>query len=236
MILRIWHIFFFLLFYISAVFSQESIENAEKTTVTDTDVQLIEFSLDLVTPTGIFGNNIDGSIGGFSVRYLNQTKSKSYSMLGVQISYTHIGGLSATIQDFVDFNNDTRSNFISAEFIYRNYLPYYNKFMEPFVEFGIGPQFHYTSTNSTLFDEAGTTDFFFDATDFGFVAHLDIGTTIKVWNTIFVVLKASYYNGVAVTYDVPMEEVVTEFPIDSFNQFTSQTNHFRFHFGIAYGF
>ena len=65
------------------------------------------------------------------------------------------------------------------------------------------------------------------------MAHVDIGTTVKLWNNLFAILKASYNNGVAVTYDVPMETVVTEFPIDSFNQLTSQTNHFRFHFGLA---
>ncbi len=233
MIPKVLHILFFLSISMASLSGQESVEEVVIDTIVSEDVKLIELSFDLVSPTGIFGDNIDRTIQGLSFRYLNQTNSKSYSMLGVQVNYAHIGSLNATIQDFIDFNSETRSNFVSLELIYRYYLPYYNKAIEPFVEFGLGPQIFYTGTSTTLFDDQGSSDFFFESSDLGVVAHVDIGTTVKLWNNLFAILKASYNNGVAVTYDVPMETVVTEFPIDSFNQLTSQTNHFRFHFGLA---
>ncbi len=232
MIPKVLSIFFFLITSLGYMSAQEIKEVVVDTSVSD-NVKLVELSYDLISPTGIFGNNIDRTVSGFSFRYLKQSKSKSYSLLGVQISFTHIGSLDATIQDFIDFNSESRSNFVSAELIYRYYSPYYNKFLEPFVEFGLGPQIFFTGTSITFFDDQGSSDFFFEGNDLGFVAHVDIGTSVKIWNNVFGIVKASYNNGVAATYDVPMNTVVTEFPIDSFNQLTSQTNHFRFHFGLA---
>lgn len=218
--------------------SAQSSETSDSTTieVPIEDVNMVELTFDRTFPLGPFGTNIGRDLNGFSARYLNQTKSESYSLIGIQFAFVHIGSLDGTVFDVVNFTDETSSNIVSLELIYRLYLPYYYKIVEPFVEFGLGPQVFYTSTSTTFLDGSNETDFNFNAADFGFVAHAEVGVTIKLVRNLFATTKFGYTNGIATTYDVPQEELTTEFPLDSFSQLTSQTNNLRFHIGLSYTF
>lgn len=219
----------------SAGHAQDTEKKTETEVIVNENVKMIEFSVDPISPTGRFKDNLEGNLTGLSFRYLDQRKSSAYSFFGIQISYAHIGALSNTISDVIQFNDDTSSNFASAEVIYRHYLPYFYKIVEPFIEFGLGPKMFYTFTSTTFLDEAGTSEFSFDSTQFGMVFHADIGVTIRLYNRLFAMAKIGFNSGTATTYDVP-GELVTEFPLDSFMQNTSQTNFLKTSLGLAFAF
>ncbi len=220
---------------ITEVIGQEVEVEGEETY--NEDVSMVEFTIDRLLLQNTFKNNIGRNLTGFSVSLLNQRSAPGYSFFGLNVNFVSIGSLSGTVNSgFDSFNDDTGSNFISALFIYRHYLPLYFKSIEPFFEVGIGPQFLYTSTTTTFFDSQGTSEINFEESDFGLAYGLDIGVTVKIVNQLFALVKFGFYGGTATTYLVPQEEVTTNFPVDSFDTRTSQTNYLKLQVGLAYAF
>lgn len=212
-------------------------ENDEKVEEVIEDVSLFEFTLDGIVPLGNFGTNLDKNLTGYTVTYLNQREAKSYSFYGIQMSRYGLGALSGTISSSgVAFTDRTNSVMVSLHGLYRQFTPFYLKRIEPFFELAIGPQFLYTGTSTTFFDDNSSTEYNFEETDFGLSYGIGVGATIKVVPQFFVLVKAHYFGGTSVNYLLPSETLQTEFPADSFRLRSSQLNYIKLQIGLTYSY
>jgi len=203
----------------------------------DTQVGLMEFSFDFVNPTGNFKDYLNKDLGGFSFSIMGQTRSKNYSFFGMHLSRYSLGTLSADINDGgFSYNDRSSTKLWTFQGIFRQYTPFYFKIVEPFVELGLGPQFIYTGTTTTFFDEDSTTEFNFDETGLGMSYSISVGFNCKIVDQVFASVKFGFYGGTSTAYLVPQESVTTEFPINSFSLRSSQLNYLKVQIGAAYAF
>lgn len=199
------------------------------------DISFVDFYLDINRPLQEFKKSIAETYIGFSFSYMVQRRVEQYSFFGIQLSYAHYGALSNTVstQGFEDFNDNTGSNSLGLQFLYRYYTPFFYKTIEPFIEIGLGPQVFYTQTTTTFFDENNSSEVNFEEADLGLLYSVSLGSNIKIYEMVFGIIKFSYQGGSAMSYLVPQDMLSSEIPIDSFDATQSSTQHFSFQLGIA---
>jgi len=215
---------------------EEEETTAETTEEVNEDVNLFELTFDGLFPLGNFGGNLDKNLTGWTVTYLNQRSSKSYSFFGLQFSRYGIGSLSGLVNsNGLEFSDLTKSVMVSMHGLYRQFTPFYLKRLEPFFELSFGPQFLYTGTSTTFFDN-DSTEYNFEETSLGISYGIGVGATIKVYPQFFVLVKAHYFGGTSASYLIPSETVQTEFPADSFTLRSSQINYVKVQLGLTYSY
>lgn len=226
----------FLSLVISVGFSQEA--ETEDEEVLNDDVTMFEFSIDRLFLLDNFKNNVGKNLIGLSCSILNQREAEGYSFFGVNVNFSHIGSESGDvlIGGISSFNDNTSSNFTSVLFVYRHYLPFYYKILEPYFEVGVGPQYFFTTTTTTYFDTESASEINFEESDFGLAYGMNLGLTIKIVNRLFALVKVGYYGGTATSYLTPDDTDLANYPVDRFDQRTSQTNFLKIQFGAAYSF
>jgi len=226
----------------SFLFAQEEEQTEEVQTVEAEqeiieDVSFVELTFDYLMTTSSFKNNIEKDLYGFTFSYLNQIKSKSYSFFGLQLSRYGLGGRSGTVADRgFTFTDDTQTVYYTLHLLYRYYLPFYYKTVEPYLELGAGPQTIYTRTSTTFLDEGSTSELSFEETSWGFSYGLSVGFTVKFYEQFFAIIKAGYFSSNANTYLVHREELDFVLPADNFDLRNSQLSYFKFQLGAAYSF
>ncbi len=227
---------FVLLLSSNRAYSQDTSEE-EPEYVVNEDVRLLEFAIDQLSPVGNFRSLIDSKPIGFTFSFLRQRNSeKNYSFFGVQFSRYGFGGHSGVVSTTLfPFEDITNTVLVSAHVLYRQFTPFYHKSIEPFFEFGLGPNFVYTGTNTTFINDSST-EYNFEQTDLGLSYGLGAGVTIKAADQFFLVLKAHYYGGNALSFLVPDDELTTEFPVDSFRLRSSQLNYLKLQLGVTYSY
>ena len=231
--------FWFLFINTTCSIAQDSIPNDTVGTEQASNVvNFFEVNFDYLLPGGSFKNNIDKNLAGFSLSYLKQLESKSnYSFWGLHLSRFNLGGRSGLVSDNgFSFNDDTETIYYTLHFLYRHYLPFFYKTIEPYVELAAGPQTIYTRTNTTFIDELSTTEINFDETSFGLSYGLSLGVSVKIYQQFFLGLSAGYFSSNASTYLVHREDLDFEFPVDNFDRRNSQLNYFKFRMGVLYSF
>ena len=226
-----------LLLFLMTVSFTMLLSQAEETDTSyiDSNARLIEASFDINSPLGNFNTSLDrGAIYGASFAFYMEREAETYSFYGFHFSYGHLGSLTNTItSQFIPFEDRTVSNFLTAQFVYRYYTPFYLSKVEPFVEARLGPNFFYTSTSTTFLDGSAETDFFFNETDFGLSYALAIGANISFAESFFGTLKFGYSGGTATSYLVPSDQIRQEFPIDNFTRETNPINYLGVSLGIG---
>ena len=156
---------------------QDSEDEDSEVLYTDEHIQLLEVTVDFHLPFGDYNRALNRNLTGFTGTYLTQTKSKDYSLLGLQFSFFRIGDLTNTIISGPDqFTDTTTSSSIMARFLYRQYAPFFLPKIEPFLEASVGPHIYYTSTNTVFLDAQGGSSLNFDAVSY---THLRAHETLR---------------------------------------------------------
>jgi len=201
------------------------------------DVSFVEFDFDFLLTSGSFGTTIDRNLAGFTFSYLNQASSKTYSFFGFQLSRYGVGRRSGVVNsNGFEFSDNTATVFYTLQALYRVYSPFFYKNIEPFVEAALGPQFIYTGTSTTFFDELSTTEYNFEETNFGISYGLSIGLNCKIYDRYSLLLKAGYFSSNAVDFLVPRDDLNFELPVDNFDLRNTQLTYLKLQLGLAYSF
>ena len=219
------------LFYILVLLSLISFSlNSQEEYGEESEVRLnyIEFTVNPVYPIQTFKNKIDKNLLGFSISYLKQREASRLDYFGIQFSYTHFGSLT---QDFIDFEDRTGTNMMSLNFLYRYFPNFYFWRVEPFLEVGIGPQFIYTLTTTTFFND-DTIDYNHEESDFGLNYFIGAGMTIHITDQVFFLSKLSFNGGTSMTYFLP-GEYQFGLPIDNFTPETSSISLLNLQLGLS---
>lgn len=225
------------LFILSLAFVATAQESSDEEYFEDDSADMLEVTIDYLSPYGSLRGSIDRSDLGFSFAFFKQTKSESFSHLGLQVSFFRIGSLSNVISSGGDsFTDVTNSNALTLRFMYRIYAPFYKGRLEPFLETGIGPHMLYTTTSTTFFDEQSSTDFTFEEADFGLSYNISAGTSFLVSGQFLIVAKVGLNGGTATSYLVANNGLQSTFPIDSFRRSTDRINYFTISLGGIYSF
>ena len=200
----------------------------------DEDPRLINFfelSVDPVNPIYSFGERLDKNLLGFSLAYLRQRKKTRLDYFGAQLSYTHVGSISAS---FFDADIRTSTELINLKFLYRYFPDFFFWRIEPFVELGFGPQVIYTLTTNTFFLD-DTTTLVFEESDFGLAYHVGVGFTTHIAGQVFFLSKFNFNGGTSMSYSVP-GEYDSGLPIDNFFSETSSINYINWQLGLTISF
>ena|GEM_PF-2704717 len=210
-----------------------------KATAPDTidSVRLLELTAELNFPNLGFGRAVNINTVGFSGTFLTRAKSKSYALAGLDVNYFSLGSLSNTIlSQGAQFTDFTRSNYISARFLYRVYAPFFTSRIEPFIEAGLGPQIFYTMTTTTFLDEQGSSNIIVDESALGLTYGLAVGATVAVQDQFFAIIKLGLRGGTATNFLHPRDSLSSEYPIDNFDLSNDALSLIHISLGISYSF
>lgn len=194
-------------------------------------INFFEFSLDPSTPVYSFKDKLDRNMFGFSLAYLRQRKAERYDFFGIELSYAHMGSITA---DFFEFEDRTGSNLINVQLLYRYYPDFFFWRIEPFIEAKFGPQWMYTQTTTTSFID-DSSNLIFEHSDMGLAYAVGLGFTGHIASQVFLLAKINYNGGTSVTYYVP-GEYTSGLPIDNFTPETSPVNYLNWQLGISVSF
>lgn len=190
-----------------------------------------DFTLNPSFPFNTFNEKYTGNPFGFSAAYLRQNKLGRMTFMGAQFSYAHLGSLTTM---FNEFDIRTGTNWMNLQFLYRHFPDFYFWKIEPFFEASFGPQWMYTISTSTLFED-GTTNYDIEESDFALTYAIGFGFTLYIADGFTFLTKANLTSSTALTYFVPGEDL-GGFPFDNFNVETSSLNYLQLQFGISYVF
>jgi len=226
-------IFMDLVLLSSLVCAQEQYEDEDidAQEVNNGILHYFDFTLNPSFPFNTFNEKYIGSPFGFSVAYLKQRKLGRMDFLGAQFSYAHLGSMTTA---FNQFDIRTGTNWINLQFMYRHFPDFYFWKIEPFVEASFGPQWMYTLTTSTLYED-GTTDFNMEESDFALTYAIGLGFTFYIANGFTIISKVNLTSSTALTYSIPGENL-GGFPIENFETETSSLNYIQLQLGISYVF
>lgn len=194
-------------------------------------VSYFDFTINLSSPIGNFGEKLDRNMIGFSAAYLKQRKDNRLDFFGLQLNYMHLGAID---QVFAEFEERTGTNLVNLQAVYRYFPNYFFWRIEPFVEAGLGPQLVYSVTTSTFFDD-GSSDLNFEDSDFGLSYYVSIGFTLHIAESVLFVAKTGFNSSTSMTYEVP-QEYMGGLPFENFRPETSPLDFIHNQFGISYIF
>jgi len=212
-----------------ALAQDESYSNDEAGEEELTNLSFVEFTLDRIFPIGTYKENLDRKLWGASFSYLFQYNKDKLDFAGFQINYSRIGGVS---NSFSDSDVITGSNIIGVQGVYRVFPDFYFWKFEPFIEVELGPQFFYTQTTTSFFDENSSDDIDFTEFDTSIMYGIGTGFTLHIVENVFLMSKISFNGGTSVTYLVDRSEDLP-FPLDNFRPETTQINYLKWRFGIT---
>ncbi len=230
----------FIMFLVFMLFVCVSYAQEEEEVAGDFLVNNIEFTINPTFPIGSFSDNIgDKNLTGFSLSYLRQRDiESSYSFVGGQIEYLRLGSdfSNAFIGSPTSSALNTTSNIINALAQYRYYFSVYFGALEPFIEAKLGPQFLFSETTETFFEngqsfESNNLDEF----DLGLAYGVGLGFSYAIYEGLLISFKTNIMSGTASTYLV---ENNSELPntIDNFNRVTSTVTYLNLQLGVGYIF
>lgn len=218
------------IFMCSSVLMSQNAEYIEEE-ASDEDIRMsfAEFSIDRIFPIGTFKTNLDRKLTGATFSYLYQLKKDKMDFAGFQINYARIGGISSS---FGDFDVLTGSSIVGVQGLFRHFPNFYFWKIEPFIEVEFGPQFFYTQTTTSFFDEGVSDDIDFDEFDTSIMYGIGGGFTLHITGQVFFMSKWSFIGGTSVTYLVDGDNI-QPFPLDNFRPETTQTNYLKWRIGLT---
>lgn len=202
--------------------------------------RMISASVDIDFPIAGFKEELDDlTLLGYSFSYFKQVDTSHYSFIGAEVSYTHIGSFSNTINNagFDSFNDLTSSDFFSLLISYRHFTPFYYKTIEPFIQGGLGPQFFVTTTNTTFLNDNESSDFRFEERSTGLAYEIGLGLMANIYSGFNLFTSFNFRGGSSVSYLRPDPNgLVSEFPIDSFVLRRDVPSYLKWQIGISYSY
>lgn len=201
--------------------------------------RMIGASYDGIFPISGFADGIgDQGVNGYTFSFYKQIDTSNYSFMGIEFNYNHIGSFANTINSGADsFEDLTSSDFLTVLISYRHFSPFYIKYLEPFIQGGIGPQFFFTTTSTSFLDGSDGVDFRFEENSTGLAYEIGLGIMSNVYKGLNIFTVLGFRGGSSVSYLSPDPNgLSTEFPIDSFLTRRDSPNLLRLQIGISYSY